>query len=81
MKAGDLIERYDVAQVLILLVVLCLFPILVSGCGPEELEPKEGEMALTVLSSAFQEGEKIPSKYSCQGEDISPPPLVCQVSL
>jgi len=30
-------------------------------------------MALTVLSSAFQEGDRIPTKYTCQGQDISPP--------
>jgi len=30
-------------------------------------------MALYVTSTAFQEGEKIPDKYTCQGQDISPP--------
>jgi len=30
-------------------------------------------MVLTVLSTAFQEGDRIPSKYSCEGQDISPP--------
>jgi hypothetical protein len=30
-------------------------------------------MVLTVSSSAFQEGDRIPSKYSCQGRDVSPP--------
>lgn len=29
-------------------------------------------MALTLTSSAFKAGEKIPSKYTCEGEDISP---------
>lgn len=33
---------------------------------------KEGEMALVVSSSAFQEGTEIPTKYTCQGQDISP---------
>jgi len=33
-----------------------------------------GEPAkLTVTSSAFETGQPIPGKYSCQGEDISPP--------
>jgi Raf kinase inhibitor-like YbhB/YbcL family protein len=27
---------------------------------------------LSVLSPAFQEGERIPVKYTCQGEDVSP---------
>jgi len=35
---------------------------------------KEGKpMDLTVESSAFQNGGMIPSKYSCDGRDISPP--------
>ena len=30
-------------------------------------------MTLTVSSSAFQEGAKIPARYTCEGQDISPP--------
>lgn len=30
-------------------------------------------MALSVTSTAFQGGDKIPDKYTCQGQDISPP--------
>lgn len=30
-------------------------------------------MALSLSSGAFQYGEKIPLKYTCDGEDISPP--------
>jgi Raf kinase inhibitor-like YbhB/YbcL family protein len=30
-------------------------------------------MALTLTSSAFEAGEKIPSKYTCEGANISPP--------
>ncbi len=29
-------------------------------------------MELTVSSTVFREGETIPAKYTCQGEDISP---------
>jgi Raf kinase inhibitor-like YbhB/YbcL family protein len=29
-------------------------------------------MALTVLSSAFQEGGEIPARYTCEGQDVSP---------
>ena len=29
-------------------------------------------MSLTISSSAFKEGERIPDKYTCEGEDISP---------
>lgn len=30
-------------------------------------------MALTLTSSAFKAGGKIPSKYTCEGDDLSPP--------
>ena len=30
-------------------------------------------MALTLSSSAFNPGDKIPSKYTCEGDDVSPP--------
>jgi Raf kinase inhibitor-like YbhB/YbcL family protein len=30
-------------------------------------------MALTITSSAFAPGEKVPSKYTCEGDDLSPP--------
>ena len=36
----------------------------------------EGEgyaMELDIISSAFEEGELIPKKYTCDGEDVSPP--------
>ena len=31
------------------------------------------KMAITITSSAFEEGGMIPSKYTCDGENISPP--------
>lgn len=30
-------------------------------------------MALTLSSTAFKPGSKIPSKYTCEGDDVSPP--------
>lgn len=30
-------------------------------------------MALTLTSSAFADGERIPARYTCEGEDVSPP--------
>ncbi len=30
-------------------------------------------MELTVSSSAFQEGDVIPTEYTCEGQDVSPP--------
>ena len=33
----------------------------------------EGENSLALTSSAFGEGEVIPERYTCDGEDVSPP--------
>src|SRR5271170_7202148 len=41
--------------------VLC---VQVAGCQPGKL---------TVTSTAFEAGQPIPAKYSCQGENVSPP--------
>ena len=30
-------------------------------------------MSLTLKSSAFTEGQRIPKRYTCEGEDLSPP--------
>lgn len=30
-------------------------------------------MTLSISSTAFDDGERIPAKYTCQGQDISPP--------
>jgi len=44
------------------------------ACGPEEpMIVKEGEMEISLSSTAFKDGERIPAKYSCEGQDISPP--------
>jgi Raf kinase inhibitor-like YbhB/YbcL family protein len=36
-------------------------------------EERGQEMAISVSSSAFQEGGTIPAKYTCDGNDVSPP--------
>jgi Raf kinase inhibitor-like YbhB/YbcL family protein len=36
-------------------------------------------MALTLTSSAFKQGATIPSKYTCEGDDISPPLAIAGV--
>ncbi len=54
-----------------LLAVLCLTTILPAGCESAELPPKE--MTLALSSTAFQEGGSIPDRYTCQGQDVSPP--------
>jgi Raf kinase inhibitor-like YbhB/YbcL family protein len=67
---GGIPMTKDLAVVLILAFLLC-------GC--EETEEVEAEneggrkMEITITSSAFQDGGMIPSKYTCDGQDISPP--------
>ncbi len=73
MKAGHLIGRCNTAKSVALLVGLCLIVALVPSCGSREAESEEGEMALTVSSPVFKEGERIPAKHPCEGQDISPP--------
>jgi Raf kinase inhibitor-like YbhB/YbcL family protein len=58
---------------LILLPALWLIAILTVSCGAEEQPPLEGEMTLAITSPAFLEGDKIPDKHTCQGQDVSPP--------
>lgn len=42
--------------------------------GEEEAGPQvPAEAQLEVTSSAFAQGEAIPQKYTCDGEDVSPP--------
>jgi hypothetical protein len=72
MKANSLKERFSKFRIGVLLILSCLIVVLSAGCKPGEQPVKEGEMALVVSSSAFQEGTEIPTKYTCQGQDISP---------
>jgi hypothetical protein len=58
--------------------VVTILAIMISGCdrqkGPGEVsEERSREMAIIVSSSAFQEGGVIPAKYTCDGNDVSPP--------
>ena len=36
----------------------------------------QAAMSLTLTSSAFEPGGKIPAEYTCEGEDISPPLMI-----
>ncbi len=70
---------------LFLPVILSIGICLISGCGPPSpppspttggLEPSEKgaePAALQLTSAAFADGETIPEKYTCAGEDVSPP--------
>lgn len=44
---------------------------LLAGCSQPPTE--EGVMTLSISSAAFKEGDRIPDKYTCDGQDVSPP--------
>jgi hypothetical protein len=46
---------------------------MIVGMAAAKPTQKEEKMALTLTSEAFTEGREIPAKYTCEGEDISPP--------
>ena len=55
-----------------------IFLFFIIGCSLEKSEQKGGyNMKLT--SPAFNEGEKIPSEYTCDGEDINPELIISDV--
>lgn len=52
--------------------VLLLLAVGLAACRPAaSVDEKEADMYLR--SSAFADGEPIPGKYTCDGEDVSPP--------
>jgi Raf kinase inhibitor-like YbhB/YbcL family protein len=48
---------------------------LLIGCGGEKVEgpPPEAPATMRVTSAAFAEGDAIPRRHTCDGEDVSPP--------
>jgi hypothetical protein len=64
---------------IVLLFIAAIFIFGVSGCVKEVKEEEGKTDSMKLASSAFQEGMPIPSKYSCDGENISPPLLIKDV--
>ena len=61
-----------------MLFILLVLPIILTGCKEEKSQDctqRQGDekMTLTVTSPAFAERSMIPSKYTCDGRNISPP--------
>lgn len=54
--------------------LVSLITIFISSCK-SQVETKQGgeTMEIKLTTTAFQEGEQIPKKYTCDGENISPP--------
>ena len=71
MEVKVLLYAYTAGRVALCLI---LFGMLAAGCASQETAlPEEDEMVLSLSSPIFPEGEKIPVKYTCDGQDISPP--------
>jgi Raf kinase inhibitor-like YbhB/YbcL family protein len=43
------------------------------GLPPDAFSAKKGGKKMHITSAAFTEGSMIPAKYTCDGQDISPP--------
>jgi Raf kinase inhibitor-like YbhB/YbcL family protein len=65
--------RGNTCRVVVPLIVLIFTLVMSVGCHLREAPPKEGDMVLSVSSSVFGEEDMIPARYTCQGQDISPP--------
>jgi Raf kinase inhibitor-like YbhB/YbcL family protein len=48
------------------------FLILMLGCSSREKQEVKDVDVISILSSAFEQGGKIPARYTCDGENISP---------
>ncbi len=53
-------------------VLLLIVALMLAGCAAEKPETVKLEKTMKV-SSVFDEGATIPKKYTCDGEDVSPP--------
>jgi Raf kinase inhibitor-like YbhB/YbcL family protein len=71
MKGGYSISSLRQITGLLILLGFVVASLIACEAG-ESIITKEGEMALSVSSPAFQEGESIPTKYTCEGQNISP---------
>ena len=50
-----------------------LFALYYTVCMPTGMPRTEETMPLTITSTVFIDGGEIPSRYTCQGDDSSPP--------
>ena len=60
--------KKNICLIIILTVVLVFW-----GLHHDAFSEKKGGRKMQITSSAFTEGSMIPSKYTCDGQDISPP--------
>jgi Raf kinase inhibitor-like YbhB/YbcL family protein len=55
--------------------VLCLAVAGLTGCAGDSSSPADADVpaGIDVTSTAFAEGEPIPTRYTCDGDEVSPP--------
>lgn len=63
---------------ILVILTTALLTVSLSGCGGDSpttapVQPSQGAAGLTITSPAFAHEGQIPVKYTCDGEDISPP--------
>ena len=57
----------------ICLIIVVTFLMLFCGLNQDAFSAKKGGRKMQITSSAFTEGSVMPAKYTCDGQDISPP--------
>lgn len=71
-------QKTDLFKLLWLSLLAICVALVMAGCGPKSSPtalPEEGGQVMTMqlTSSAFSQGDPIPTKYTCDGDDVSPP--------
>ena len=64
-------RRIIYLQILGLILILACVACQASSPGGEE--EGDAQMPMTISSTAFSEGDEIPRRHTCDGEDLSPP--------
>jgi phosphatidylethanolamine-binding protein (PEBP) family uncharacterized protein len=61
-------------RTVLLLAILMVFSTSIAACaGNTPSLQGETETTLSLSSTAFKEADKIPARYACDGQDMSPP--------
>jgi hypothetical protein len=67
-------HAWTMKATIVLCCLLCL-EFSLAGCqraAAEKTRESEVEMPIQIVSAAFKEGDQIPEKHTCDGEDVSP---------
>jgi Raf kinase inhibitor-like YbhB/YbcL family protein len=65
--------KANMALFCLILSLLTLLPACARNNNQAESKGKKTTVTIQVISSGFKEGEPIPAKYTCDGENVSPP--------